>query len=461
MKKILYSLLLILFIFPFVVFAENKVEIKSIELVSKSDTTTIVEDATTDGEKININVEFLNVDDYALYKIIVKNPNNVGLYINDNIFNSTDDHIFYQFTYDNDSNYIKSGEEKVVNIRVSYNKVVDKALFRSAKYDASNSSILLLSDQMIKVPDTLKNLGIVSIVIILGINIAICIGIYALYKDRKNVNLVVLILLSLLFLIPKQTNALLEVDIPINSTISILKVNKNECTYDGELVQGAEYVNGQYTYRYMSKFTYNGWQNNNDDGWGVTLTDKDSTDPVTTKLCTSINNKPIVTMQNIFYQSKTTSIDLSSFDTSNVKSMYMAFNEMPNIEELDFSSFDTSKVTDFGSMFWGDKKLHNINLHNLDTTKGKNFYGMFTYCRAMTEIDLSDFTFDVSSGTYDSAFMDGSGIYRIKTPKQFASSNINIYMYNNFYYNNDENYTQYINSTVPGDTWIESKTMFM
>ena len=58
-----------------------------------------------------------------------------------------------------------------------------------------------------------------------------------------------------------------------------------ECTYAGDLVQGAEYVNGQYTYRYMQHrwnepgegVTPITWQDMNYDGWGVVLTDKDST----------------------------------------------------------------------------------------------------------------------------------------------------------------------------------------
>ena len=50
------------------------------------------------------------------------------------------------------------------------------------------------------------------------------------------------------------------------------------CTFDGELTQGAEYVNGQYTYRYMQegKNSSSGlaWKDMNADGWGVQLTDK-------------------------------------------------------------------------------------------------------------------------------------------------------------------------------------------
>ena len=41
----------------------------------------------------------------------------------------------------------------------------------------------------------------------------------------------------------------------------------------------------------------------------------------TSRICGTINDKPIVSMNNMFNQSKATSIDLSSFDTSNVTDM--------------------------------------------------------------------------------------------------------------------------------------------
>ena len=49
----------------------------------------------------------------------------------------------------------------------------------------------------------------------------------------------------------------------------------------------------------------------------------------TSRICGTINDKPIVNMNNMFNQSKATSLDLSSFDTS--------------------------KVTNMGSMFYGSK----------------------------------------------------------------------------------------------------------
>ncbi len=170
------------------------------------------------------------------------------------------------------------------------------------------------------------------------------------------------------------------------------------CTFDGEMVQGAEYVNGQYTYRYMQEGAYppNGlaWRNIEEDGWGVQLTDKTSTDPVTSKLCTYINNKPVTSMSYMFYKSKATALDLSSFDTRNVTDMMFMFDESA-ATTLDLSSFDTRNVTDMRFMFYFSKAT-TLDLRNFDTSNVTNMSGMFQNSKATT-LDLSNF--DTSNAT--------------------------------------------------------------
>lgn len=162
-------------------------------------------------------------------------------------------------------------------------------------------------------------------------------------KSRKKSNIFILL-----------TIIVIVIAIALGIFISI-KINNDKnaiyCTFDKELVKGIEYVNGQYTYRYMQEGnTTDNWFDIKEEGWGVVLTDKESTEPVTTKLCTYINNKPIVSMRAMFSDSNAVSLDLSSFNTSKVKNMrYMFFNS--KAEELDLSSFDISNVEDMGMMF--------------------------------------------------------------------------------------------------------------
>ena len=171
-------------------------------------------------------------------------------------------------------------------------------------------------------------------------------------------------------------------------------ITPNPCTYEGTLTQGAEYTNGQYTYRYMQEHDGSSWENITDDGWGVKLTDPTSTDPVTTKLCTSINNKPIVSMTWLFADSQSTSIDLSSLDTSNVTDMSCMFLRSKAIS-LDLSTFDTSNVTNMNGMF-SNSDATTINLTDFDTSKVSDMSGMFARSQATT-LNLS--SFDTSNVT--------------------------------------------------------------
>ena len=168
------------------------------------------------------------------------------------------------------------------------------------------------------------------------------------------------------------------------------------------LTQGDKYVNGQYTY------TYNG-----STGWGVVLTDKKATTPVTTELCGSIDNKPIVSMNSMFQYSKATSLDLSSFDTSNVTDMSSMFSDSQatslvlssfdtskvtnmssmfsrsQVKSLDLSSFDTSNVTDMSYMFW-ESQATSLVLSSFNTCNVENMNGMFSGSQVKS-LDLSSF----------------------------------------------------------------------
>ena len=204
------------------------------------------------------------------------------------------------------------------------------------------------------------------------------------------------------------------------------------CTTNTELTQGAEYVNGQYTYRYMQegKSSSSGlaWQNITSDGWGVQLTDKASTDAVNSEVCTYINNKPITSMASMFANSKATSIDLtnintskvtemgsmfdssqattldlSSFNTSNVTNMSGMFSSS-KATTLDVSNFDTSKVTDMSYIFFGSKAT-TLDVSNFDTSSVTNMGDMFSSSKATT-LDVSNF--DTSKVTDMSYMFFGS-----------------------------------------------------
>ena len=192
------------------------------------------------------------------------------------------------------------------------------------------------------------------------------------------------------------------------------------CTFDGELTQGAEYVNGQYTYRYKQERTNTslGWQNISTDGWGVQLTDKASTDAVTSKLCTYINDEPVVSMPFMFYNSKATSIDLSSFNTSNVINMNSMFYGS-KATSIDLSSFNTSNVINMNSMFHGSQAT-SIDLSSFDTSNVTDMHAMFQRSQA-TILDLSNFN---TSNVTDMSLMLNNSSATMLDLSSFDTSNV-------------------------------------
>ena len=188
------------------------------------------------------------------------------------------------------------------------------------------------------------------------------------------------------------------------------------CTTTNTLTQGLKYVNGQYTYAYKQEGKNSSslsWRNITTDGWGVQLTDRTSTDAVTSSLCTYINNKPISSMSNMFVYSQATSINLSNFNTSKVTNMSAMFYKS-QATTLDLSSFDTSNVILMDFMFaysqattldasklntsivknmsyiFIDRKATTLDLSNFDTSNVTNMYSMFEGSQATT-LDVSNF----------------------------------------------------------------------
>ena len=209
------------------------------------------------------------------------------------------------------------------------------------------------------------------------------------------------------------TNALADVEVPSNYS-EITKVetpSKNTyfCSTDKTLTQGLTYVNGQYKYSYSSDTV----------GWSAILADKTSTEPVISKLCTYVNNKPIKSLNDMFSQSAATSLDLSSFDTSNVTDMNYMFHEC-SVPSLNVSNFDTSNVTKMTAMFANSKANTITGLNKFDTSNVTSMASMF-YGSAATSLDLS--SFDTSKVTtmytmfYNAAATEIKGLNKFDTSK--------------------------------------------
>ena len=206
------------------------------------------------------------------------------------------------------------------------------------------------------------------------------------------------------------TNTIQDITTPSTySEITLVETpstNTYFCKTNDVLKQGLKYVNGQYTYAYKQEGKNSSslsWRNITTDGWGVQLTDRTSTDAVTSSLCTYINNKPISSMSNMFVYSQATSIDLSNFNTSKVTNMSAMFYKS-QATTLDLSSFDTSNVTLMDFMF-AYSQATTLDVSKLNTSIVKNMSHMFIDSQATT-LDLSNF--DTSNVTNMYSMFEGS-----------------------------------------------------
>ena len=95
---------------------------------------------------------------------------------------------------------------------------------------------------------------------------------------------------------------------------------------------------------------------------------------------------------NMFhYLPDLSSLDLSSFDTSQVTDMRYMFSELSNLADLNLSNFNTSKVTNMESMFDGMSKLTSLDLSSFDTSHVTNMDLMFSFTSKLVSLNLSNF----------------------------------------------------------------------
>ena len=85
------------------------------------------------------------------------------------------------------------------------------------------------------------------------------------------------------------------------------------------------------------------------------------------------------------------SLELNSFDTGKVEKMYKMFSGCSSLTSLDLSAFDTSNVTDMTHMFYECSNLTSLNLSNFSTNNVVRMDGMFYNCSNLINLDLNSF----------------------------------------------------------------------
>ena len=229
MKKniLLYILLILLILIPFYVNAEtcntDKVSISSVKIESKSDNVEELDEVTTNGKSVDLNLSMTEVGDNIEYKMVIKNDNNEDIELDTKNYNISSDYINYTLKSEDDSNIIKAKSSKLFYLKVNYAKEVTEDAFESGEYNDNKTIVVNISSidekntlDMLKNPKT----GVQLYILIIFVIILISLTSYLLLRKKKLTKYMAL-LIGALIIIPISVYALCKYEIKIESNIKI------------------------------------------------------------------------------------------------------------------------------------------------------------------------------------------------------------------------------------------------
>ena len=134
------------------------------------------------------------------------------------------------------------------------------------------------------------------------------------------------------------------------------------------------------------------------------------------------NNTKIMKLINLYSLfvgcSSLVSLDLKSFDTSNITSAVTLFDGCSSLVSLDLSNFDMSKLVYASYLFNDCSSLVSLDLSNWNTSNLQNASYLFSGCTSLETLDLSNF--DMSkANSYDNMFGDCNKLTHIKCKQAF------------------------------------------
>jgi len=82
------------------------------------------------------------------------------------------------------------------------------------------------------------------------------------------------------------------------------------------------------------------------------------------------------------------SIDLSSFNTTNINNMNKMFYACSSLKSIDLSSFNTTNINDMFGMFNICSSLESIDLSSFNTTNVNNIKNIFLNCSSLIKENI-------------------------------------------------------------------------
>ena len=204
------------------------VYISDANLMEKSDGAEEIKTIKHDNLTAYINIKFTEIDDYVKYKINIKNESNKDYIISNKNITNISDYMTYELTFDDDSDIVKAGENKIVYLTVSYKNELSDEQLEDGYSESKNFAINLLNKDETEVIENPKT-GIESAIPMLIIEVF---GVIAFVILKKHTRSKILILVLLVSLLPLATYALDTLTIDVSSNVEIEETVKEFCYYD-------------------------------------------------------------------------------------------------------------------------------------------------------------------------------------------------------------------------------------
>ena len=255
MRKIKYILfaLIITLIIPTVLAKEN-VEIKSIEMVDKSEYTTIKSEPTFKGLEMNYDIAFKQPTDFVKFKVIIQNNTNINYKISDDTSFNNSEYINYKYEVNDE---LKANGESIVFVTITYNKVIDKSKLVDNVYHETNRAVVKILNEKNEIVNPNTGLSIFVVIILVSI-ITFALLLFKIKSDSIMKNISLLFILGIM-IIPTIVFAVDALKLTINVNVEIKDIYKVGYYFrSNTLIPENEFNNIETTLDSECKITYIG-----------------------------------------------------------------------------------------------------------------------------------------------------------------------------------------------------------
>ncbi len=275
MKKIISVISLFLGLLIIVrIFAEANpsVYIERAELIDKTNSTTELSDPNIDGLGINFNLQFVELNDYARYKITIKNTTDKDYELSNESNFTNSEFLKYEYEFDNNNKVISANSTKTLFIKIIYNKPVsDSSYDENGTYIEEKEMKVELSIPEVNETNTTEEINIVNetnetenapqeiknetnetitnpktgpkgtIFLALGV-LLVALAISIIITDYKPIK-ETFVIIGLLLIIPISIHAIEKLSLTVNTHVEITKSYEIEYYFLGTYIYTEEQYN--------------------------------------------------------------------------------------------------------------------------------------------------------------------------------------------------------------------------